>query len=209
MSNILSIVELFLLINQCAPEVHPRTMAAIVEAESSRGTLHININKGEQLKKQPETIEDAQKIVVELLASKANFDVGLAQINSSNFQKLGLDASNVFDPCTNIQAGSSILTENFKRASQNISEEQEALLAALSAYNTGNHKLGLQNGYVERVKAKATKIVVPDILQEQSQVQDKPEEKKPNIPSWNVFNKNDDTKDVFVSKKNNVLIWSK
>jgi len=43
-----------ILAKQCAPNVYPDTLAAVVKTESSFHRLVININGSEQLPKQPE-----------------------------------------------------------------------------------------------------------------------------------------------------------
>jgi type IV secretion system protein VirB1 len=192
-------VELFLLLNQCAPEVHPRTMAAIIQAESDRNIFAIGINSAltDDFPK-PTTLEEAQAVFK--AAQGANFDVGLAQINSRNFDFYGLTAENAFEPCKNIATGGDILKRNFLHASKSVENEQDALMAALSAYNTGNYKRGLENGYVDRVKARAKNIVVPDILADASKAQQAPaqeEAAKPSVQSWRVFEGESSSKDVF------------
>ena len=163
MSSLLTVIELFLLINQCTPEVHPRTMAAIIEAESSRNIYAINVNKNGFSQPKPETLEEAKLTFVALQEQGINFDVGLGQINSANFSAYGLTSENAFDPCTNLRAAGDILTQNFLSASKSFENEQESLYAAISAYNTGNYKHGLENGYVNMVTERASKFVVPDI----------------------------------------------
>ena len=215
MSNILSFVELFLLLNQCTPDVHPRTMAAIIQAESDRNVFAIGINSAltDDFPK-PTTLEEAQAVFKALQAQGANFDVGLAQINSRNFDYYGITAENAFDPCKNVATGGDILTRNFLNASKSIEDEQDALMAALSAYNTGNYKRGLENGYVDRVKARAKNIVVPDILAEASHAQHPTAEEeaaKPSIHSWRVFEHGEQSKDVFsnsAARKNSPLVFT-
>ena len=80
-----------------------------------------------------------------------SFDIGLAQINSANVRKLGLNYNQAFDPCTNLRIGSYLLSENYARAIKRYPEPNTALHHALSAYNTGNMTSGLKNGYVAKV----------------------------------------------------------
>jgi hypothetical protein len=49
-----------------------------------------------------------------------------------------------------VRAGCSILAENYDRAAWRFGPGQQALLAALSAYNTGNSSDGFRNGYIQR-----------------------------------------------------------
>lgn len=59
------------------------------------------------------------------------------------------------DPCTNLKLGAAILSENYRLAANKFGAGQRALQAAISAYNTGNHIGGFQNGYVQKVLAAA------------------------------------------------------
>jgi len=52
--------------------------------------------------------------------------------------------------CANLRAGNTILTQAYGRAVGRYGEGQEALKAALSAYNTGKFATGFTNGYVAR-----------------------------------------------------------
>jgi type IV secretion system protein VirB1 len=76
--------------------------------------------------------------------------LGLAQINSENLSALGLTVEQVLDPCTNLRAGAAILSEGYARAMKVHGPGQQALQAALSAYNTGTLTRGFSNGYVAK-----------------------------------------------------------
>lgn len=154
------------LAQQCAPLVDEVTIAAIVRTESSMNPLAINVNGDVTLTRQPRSKEEAIVTAESLLKKGHNIDVGLAQINSTNFKKLGKTVTQLFDPCTNLQAGASILQDNYARALRTHKDEQQALRAALSAYNTGSFTRGLKNGYVQKVVGVAyqgTQIKVPRI----------------------------------------------
>lgn len=140
------------LAQQCAPGVHPQTLAAIVKIESGFKPNAIGINKGTAvLKRQPESKEEAVVAAKKLIAGGHNIDMGLGQINSENLQRLGITVEDVFDPCKNLAAAAAILTDNYTRATARTAEPQAALNKALSAYNTGDFGRGLQNGYVYKV----------------------------------------------------------
>ncbi|RYZ75121.1 MAG: hypothetical protein EOP04_33745, partial [Proteobacteria bacterium] len=66
----------------------------------------------------------------------------------------------------NIRVGSEILKANYDRATDNFGSGQDALKAALSAYNTGNFHSGFSNGYVgkyygEKIVLKRVKVSLP------------------------------------------------
>jgi type IV secretion system protein VirB1 len=49
-----------------------------------------------------------------------------------------------------LKAGSRILARGYAGATKHFGPGQDALKAALSAYNTGNYERGFQNGYVAK-----------------------------------------------------------
>src|SRR5699024_4804598 len=96
--------------------------------------------------------KEAINKATELLEAGHNIDMGLGQINSANLTRLNLTVEDVFDPCRNVEAASIVLEEAYKHAKRKISDEQEALSAALSIYNTGRLEAGITNGYVAKVR---------------------------------------------------------
>lgn len=144
------------LVQQCAPWASSQTMAAIVRRESSFQPLSIGINaKGYRLQRQPVTKEEAIATAQWLIQNGFSVDLGLGQINSKNLAKLNLNVSSVFDECRNIAAAATLLSWNFDAAKSKVAGDQQALLAAISTYNTGNMVSGFQNGYVQGVVAAA------------------------------------------------------
>jgi len=131
-------------------------MAAIVRVESGGKPWAINVNGAQKLTRQPGNIEEATAWANWLVSRGYSVDMGLAQINSGNLHRLGLTPAQLFDPCINLRAGAKILTENYLGAARQYGGGQAALQAALSAYNTGNYRAGLTNGYVAKVTAAAT-----------------------------------------------------
>lgn len=157
------------LAQRCAPAIHPRTLSAVVRHESGGKQHAIGINtKGVKLARQPRNLREASVTAQNLLDRGVSFDAGLGQINSRNFKALGLTATSVFDPCTNLQAAATVLADCYDRAAPRHQSAQAALRAALSCYNTGNFSLGFRNGYVAKVAAQAgVKVSLPTpLLQE-------------------------------------------
>jgi type IV secretion system protein VirB1 len=143
------------LILTCAPQVAPSTLTAIVRVESGGKPYALNVNGAQKLTRQPRDAEEAAAWADWLVARGYSVDMGLTQVNSGNLARLGLTPQQLFDPCTNLRAGGKILTENYLGAAKQYGSGQTALKAALSAYNTGNYKAGLANGYVAKVTAAA------------------------------------------------------
>ena len=138
-------------IQQCAPSAPTSIIEAIIRTESSFNPLAINMNRGVKLTRQPASRKEAEAWVRWLKANGYNFDAGLMQINSGNWEKLGMTPESVFDVCENIRAGSELFTENYSRATRVFGPGRTSVISALSAYNTGDFNSGIRNGYVSRV----------------------------------------------------------
>jgi type IV secretion system protein VirB1 len=85
-----------------------------------------------------------------LVANGYSIDMGLTQVNSANLEEIAHHAIGaMFDPCANLAAGAGHPRPRVcRRSARRMGSGQDALRAALSAYNTGNHRAGLTNGYV-------------------------------------------------------------
>src|SRR5881394_1151031 len=123
--------DLLLLFATCAPSVHVATSAALVQVESAGNPYAIAI-VGAALKRQPRNRAEAVATIRVLVAAGWNFSIGLGQINKSNFERLGVTAEALLDPCTNLKAMEVVLTECFTRARAGRRDEQAAVRAALS-----------------------------------------------------------------------------
>ncbi|WP_395009154.1 lytic transglycosylase domain-containing protein [Undibacterium sp.] len=136
---------------ECVPWVAPRTLAAIVRPESGFNPLAIGINGGARLVRQPANVQEAVVTAKWLIANGYNIDVGAGQINVKNLIPYGLSIDNAFDPCKNLAVAGSILYWNYQSALKKYPNPQDALRAAISAYNTGSFERGFKNGYVQKV----------------------------------------------------------
>lgn len=148
--------ELLALVQQCAPAVHPSTMAAVLRVESTFNPYAIGVVKG-QLARQPTNKAEAVATAKALAEAGYNFSLGLGQVNRYNLSKYGLDYETAFDPCANLGAASLILKDCYDRAKRNGFHDTDALPAALSCYYSGNFVTGFipegtgQQSYVQRV----------------------------------------------------------
>lgn len=150
------LAELTALALTCAPNVHPITLGALIRHESGVRPYAIGVNrKGETLAQQPRSLEGAREAAQDLIAQGIDFDAGLAQINVRNWAWLGLDTTTVFDPCRNLAAAQTVLSACYSKALHSYRDQQQALRAALSCYNTGDFNRGFANGYVGKVLAQA------------------------------------------------------
>jgi type IV secretion system protein VirB1 len=150
------IAELATLALACAPNIHPVTLDALIRHESGAKQYAIGVNrKGHALPSQPRDLEAARTAAEKLITQGIDFDAGLGQINVRNWAWLGLTSTTVFDPCRNLAAAQTVLSDCYARALDSHRSQQQALRAALSCYNTGNFRRGLANGYVGKVLAQA------------------------------------------------------
>lgn len=139
------------LAQECAPHVPHQMLAAIVKTESAFRPLAIGVNGGNRLARQPANKPEAVATAKWLIDRGYDIDLGLGQINLRNLAKVGLTVEDAFEPCPNIRAVAKIYGANLKWAQGAGKSGDAAVLAALSAYNTGNFTGGLRNGYVQRV----------------------------------------------------------
>lgn len=139
----------------CAPHVAPATLASIIRVESSGNPIAINVNVIRGRPRYPvpriRSADHAAAVAHHAISQGYNVDLGLMQVNSRNLRNLGYSVEQMLsDQCLNVKAGAQILTENYTRAVRERGHGQGALLAALSAYNTGNFQNGFRNGYIAR-----------------------------------------------------------
>ena len=119
----------------CGPWVHPDTIAAVVAVESSGHPLAIGTPHGAIF---PRTRAQAVHALGVALRTESSVDIGLMQINSQWLPKLHVRADALLDPCVNVRVGAAILARNFVAASRPGRTHLQALIAALSMFNSGS-----------------------------------------------------------------------
>lgn len=145
---------------ECAPDIHPTTLKGVISTESSWNPYAIGVVDG-RLDRQPRSLAEAVATARALERQGYNFSMGLGQVNRHNLSKYGETFETVFEPCRNLQAGSTILKDCFQRAKARVADEQRALRAAFSCYYSGNFTRGFrpdkagQPSYVQKVVANA------------------------------------------------------
>jgi type IV secretion system protein VirB1 len=150
------------LAEQCSPAVAPDTLLAIAQQESALHQYVIHDNSsGERV--EARTMHQAVEKTRALLQQGHSLDLGLMQVNSINLGWLGLGPAEIFDNCTNVDAGGRVLERAYRQAVAGGSTGAAALRAALSMYNTGDHLGGVTNGYVQQVEQRARRYVVPSL----------------------------------------------
>lgn len=147
-------VDFIALAQQCAPDVHPATMEALVRTESGFNPYAIGVVAG-RLERQPASLDEAVATAERLQRDGFNASFGLGQVNLHNLARFSLDVRSVFDPCQNLRASAAILAEAYARARRSEPNEQKALRSALSMYYSGNPVTGVSHGYVAKVVGNA------------------------------------------------------
>ena len=135
----------------CSPQVHPQTVLHLVKHESGNNPYAIGINGPYRLSRQPQNASEAVATAKYLLSAGHSIDMGLAMINYKNLNRLGLTVESVFNPCNNLKGMQSVLMDAYLKASQQHGPGARALAQALSEYNTGHPRRGIENGYVQKV----------------------------------------------------------
>lgn len=154
----------FALALACAPQVHADTARALVSVESAFNPWAIGVVGG-ALVRQPRHRAEALATARALRDAGWNFSVGLGQINVGNFDRLGLTVESAFEPCANLTAMQTVLTECFDRANGTVSNavDQVALRQALSCYYSGNFDTGyVDNRWGERIGAAMLLSLIDD-----------------------------------------------
>lgn len=154
------LVNFAALAHQCAPNVDPVTLQALVKTESGFNPFAIGVVGG-HLVRQPRSAAEAVATAKALDARGIDFSMGLGQVNKRNLAAYGLDYASVFDACANLRAGGSILTDCYRRSAAAKGQGTGALYAALSCYYSGNFARGFVpdlggTSYVQRVAANAS-----------------------------------------------------
>ena len=137
---------------QCAPMVAPSTMAAVVQHESGGNPLAMWDNTGGR-RYLPTSVHQAVQILRRLLAAGHQVDVGIAQVDTENFQHYGLTVRSAFNACTNIHVGGEILKTAWFQAKHAGLHGQTALFHAFEAYNSGG--IYGDAGYAQAIYAAA------------------------------------------------------
>ena len=141
------------LIAQCASQVSPVLMQALVRAESSWRPFAIGMDKAQGTVKQPATLPEAIATAKELAVAGRKFSVGLAQIHVSNVALYGMTWEQAFDACQNLAVGQKILWNFYHRASASGYSGVAAIWAALRGYNSGGVDRAVSDEYANRIFA--------------------------------------------------------
>lgn len=193
---------------QCSPNVAPETLSTLIDVESSRNPYAIavvydkNTDESDKFQfSQPTSQADALAIIEKLEKTNKHksYSVGIMQVNSSNFKRYGINKSNMFDACKNIETGSKIFAECFATAQKNnpTTDEQILLRNAASCYYSGNEIRGYQpdtkdgTSYIDRINrlvAKTYKVPAIKPLNDAENDYSQQSQAQPKVSSsWDIF----------------------
>jgi type IV secretion system protein VirB1 len=152
--------------SRCLPAVPLSTLSAIISVESGGNPNAMQIDfpravlkqwhlpEGTlRLKRQPATQREALQWLDYFERHGIFVDLGLMQVSTAEAQRRGLPVESLLDPCSNLRAGWQILDSAYQLEVKAYGPGQEALRHAISRYNTGDTRRGIDNGYLGRVIA--------------------------------------------------------
>jgi type IV secretion system protein VirB1 len=158
------------------------TLAAVAHTESGLDPLALHDNTtGTSIR--PNTLDEARLDAIQLLDRGDSVDIGLMQINSTNLSALGMTTTDALDPCASLSGGVAVLRAAYGKGG-GVTDQNVALLLALSRYNTGTPFKGIMNGYARTVVQNAEPGSLSSSTLSASSIQTL----DPNAPpAWNVW----------------------
>lgn len=118
------------------------TLGKVIGVESHGNSLAIRVNGLPGPQPHASNAKEATAIAERFIAAGYKVDLGATQVDSANLPALSRTVAEMFDYCTNVRAGHAILAADYGRAAAVWGEGQQALRAALRAYNTGRFDRG-------------------------------------------------------------------
>jgi type IV secretion system protein VirB1 len=156
--------QMIVLFKSCAPYAALNTMLAVATTESEFRPYAISVNNPQkiasrlgltnqaiELQRQPNSKLEAVLWMRWLLQHRISVSVGLLQVSTDNAARFHLDPERLFEPCTNISVGANLLAEAYAAQKLAAPNDPDALLHALSIYNSGTANFGFYDGYVDRI----------------------------------------------------------
>ncbi len=155
------------LLERCAPQVSPVTMAALV-AQESGGDPYALDDDSTHIVYHPVSYAGAARLAAQLIGAGHSVDLGLAQVNSGWLAPLRLTAAEVLEPCENLRAGSLILLRAWRAAGAGpvpgAPPRAKRLARALAIYHSGNPRSLAGREYAaETYRHAGVQVIVPSI----------------------------------------------
>jgi type IV secretion system protein VirB1 len=156
--------QMIVLFKSCAPRAAFNTMLAVATTESDFHPYAISVNSPQriasrlgltnqaiELQRQPNSKLEAILWMRWLLQHRIPVSVGLLQVSTDNAARFHLNPERLLDPCANVAVGANLLAEAYAAQKKAAPNDPDALLHALSIYNSGTANFGFYNGYVDRI----------------------------------------------------------
>lgn len=140
-------IDVDALLRACAPGIEQGLATRLIRQESGFNPYAIGLDGKAVLKEQPQSLEDAVRVARSLVRQGKKFSIGLAQVHINNVRRLKLTWSQAFDPCLNVGYGQTILKAFYAKAEASGLRGDEAVLAALRGYNSGNIYASVSQDY--------------------------------------------------------------
>ena len=161
------------LLERCAPEVSPVTMAALV-AQESAGDPDALDDDSTRIVYHPVSYTGAARLAAQLIGAGHSVDLGLTQVNSGWLPALHLTAAKLLEPCENLRAGSLILLRAWRAAGAappaggaslpGAPPRATRLARALAIYHSGHpHSLAGRQYAAETYRHAGVRLIVPAI----------------------------------------------
>ena len=149
------------LLERCAPEVSPVTMAALV-AQESGGDPYALDDDSTHIVYHSVSYAAAARLAAQLIGAGHSVDLGLAQVNSNWLPALHLTAAELLEPCENLRAGSLILLRAWRAAGTG--PRAKRLARALAIYHSGHPRSFAGRQYAaETYRHAGVHVIVPAI----------------------------------------------
>jgi type IV secretion system protein VirB1 len=111
-----------------------------------------------RLKRQPADRAEALRWLSFFESYNVSVDIGLMQVSTADAERRGVLPESLLDPCINLRVGWQILSDAYAMEVKASGPGQTALNRAISRYNTGSPRRGIDNGYLFRVIAAAQRF---------------------------------------------------
>src|ERR1700688_4609717 len=149
-------MDLLSVVLACGPMVDPATTLRVIAVESAGHAYAIHDNSNGKTYEAGSS-RGAVNVATILLRAGHRIDLGLMQINyDARLKPTRFSIEQAFDPCTNIRLGTTILSANYARALERSGSPRDALVRALSQYNSGSDSASWD--YAERVLTGRTSL---------------------------------------------------
>ena len=120
-------------------------LEAIILVESEGDPHAVSVNRdGKGDRRGPLSLKQAKALVAELWKTGANFDVGIAQINSVHMRQYKIDPAHFLDPCINIQWAAFVLRQKINEYQETWTDTTGVATSRATAGRCTGHLSGSQ-----------------------------------------------------------------